>query len=151
MYRIKLCNTVIVLQITFFLLSLYLFSLLLSFLLVFLNNNPFNHKTHNNTALMDNIYVTYSLLSLLAISQEHLPHLKLSLTQYNIQLASSGMANSNTSNNSIIVWRSANYQPSIWDYDYIQSLRNKYVVSICYCFQLLYRFTSSFDYILLGN
>ncbi|KAM4085183.1 hypothetical protein ACJW30_10G007800 [Castanea mollissima] len=41
------------------------------------------------------------------------------------------MADSNTSNNSIIVRRSANYQPSIWDYDYIQSLRNKYVGEIC--------------------
>ena len=45
MYIIKLCNIVIALQITFFLLSLYLFSLLLSFLLVFSNKNPFNHKT----------------------------------------------------------------------------------------------------------
>ncbi|KAL4595818.1 hypothetical protein ACB092_12G119200 [Castanea dentata] len=41
------------------------------------------------------------------------------------------MADSNTSNNSIIVRRSANYQPSIWDYDYIQSLRNKYVGETC--------------------
>uniref|UniRef100_A0A7N2MHK7 Uncharacterized protein n=1 Tax=Quercus lobata TaxID=97700 RepID=A0A7N2MHK7_QUELO len=41
------------------------------------------------------------------------------------------MANSNTSNNSIIVRQSANYQPSIWDYDYIQSLRNKYVGETC--------------------
>ncbi|KAF3963667.1 hypothetical protein CMV_011970 [Castanea mollissima] len=41
------------------------------------------------------------------------------------------MADSNTSNNSIIVRRLANYQPSIWDYDYIQSLRNKYVGETC--------------------
>ena len=30
------------------------------------------------------------------------------------------------------VRRSANYQPSIWDYDYIQSLRSNYVVIIKY-------------------
>ena len=46
------------------------------FPLVFSNNNPFNHKNHSNSASMDNIYVTYFPLSLLAISQEHLPHLK---------------------------------------------------------------------------
>nr|POE91407.1 myrcene synthase, chloroplastic [Quercus suber] len=41
------------------------------------------------------------------------------------------MVDSNTSNNSIIVRPSANYHPSIWDYDYIQSLRNKYVGETC--------------------
>ena len=46
------------------------------FPLVFSNNNQFNHKNHSNSASMDNIYVTYLLLSLLAISQDHLPHLK---------------------------------------------------------------------------
>ena len=47
-----------------------------SFPLVFSNNNPFNHKNHSNSTSMDSIYVTYLLLSLLAITQEHLPHLK---------------------------------------------------------------------------
>ncbi|KAK7828102.1 myrcene synthase [Quercus suber] len=37
------------------------------------------------------------------------------------------MAASKISNSPIIVWRSTNYHPSIWHYNYIQSLRNEYV------------------------
>ena len=33
-----------------------------------------------------------------------------------------------TSRSTDIVRRSANYQPPIWDYDYIQSLRSEYLV-----------------------
>ncbi|KAK7859601.1 myrcene synthase [Quercus suber] len=41
------------------------------------------------------------------------------------------MAASKISNSPIIVWRSTNYHPSIWHYNYIQSLRNEYVGETC--------------------
>ena len=46
------------------------------------------------------------------------------------------MSANKVSNSPDILRRSANYQPSIWNHDYVESLRNEYVVrTFCYyCF-----------------
>jgi hypothetical protein len=104
----------------------------------------YSQVTQSYTQRPLSMALTYPLVSLPICNFSRVPHPckdPISLVTYRkgiVPRPVQCMSASKISNSPNISRRSANYQPSIWNYDYIQSLKNEYVVhTFCYCFHLI--------------
>ena len=69
-------------------------------------------------------------LSMFASIPDLITHARLPMISKSSSCKVKFMTANNSTREEIIVQRTSNYQPTIWDYDYVKSLRSDYVVGL---------------------